>query len=66
MRGPFRGKRLLTAILVVPVTLGTVLVAEGLLRYLGPRGWFNRTSAARISSTSRCGSSTTTGASSSR
>jgi putative spermidine/putrescine transport system permease protein len=43
MRGPFRGKRLLTAILVVPVTLGTVLVAEGLLRYLGPRGWFNRT-----------------------
>jgi putative spermidine/putrescine transport system permease protein len=43
MRGAFRGKRLLTAILVVPVTLGTVLVAEGLLRYLGPRGWFNRT-----------------------
>jgi len=43
MRRPFRGKRLLTAILVVPVTLGTVLVAEGLLRYLGPRGWFNRT-----------------------
>lgn len=43
MRRPFRGKRLLTTILVVPVTLGTVLVAEGLLRYLGPRGWFNRT-----------------------
>jgi putative spermidine/putrescine transport system permease protein len=42
MRGEFRGKRLLTAILVVPVTLGTVLVAEGLLRYLGPRGWLNR------------------------
>jgi putative spermidine/putrescine transport system permease protein len=43
MRGGFRGKRLLIAILVVPMTLGTVLVAEGLLRYLGPRGWFNRT-----------------------
>jgi putative spermidine/putrescine transport system permease protein len=42
LRGPFRGKRLLIAILVVPMTLGTVLVAEGLLRYLGPRGWFNR------------------------
>ena len=42
LRGPFRGKRLLTTILVVPVTLGTVLVAEGLLRYLGPRGWLNR------------------------
>jgi putative spermidine/putrescine transport system permease protein len=35
--------RLLTTILVVPITLGTVLVAEGLLNYLGPQGWFNRT-----------------------
>jgi putative spermidine/putrescine transport system permease protein len=43
MRGPIRGKRLLTAIMVVPVSLGTVLVADGLLTYLGPRGWFNRT-----------------------
>jgi putative spermidine/putrescine transport system permease protein len=34
--------RLLTTILVVPITLGTVLVAEGLLTYLGPRGWLNR------------------------
>ena len=38
-----RRQRVLTAILVVPVTLGTVLVAEGLLAYLGPQGWFNRT-----------------------
>jgi len=37
-----RRQRLLTAILVVPITLGTVLVAEGLLTYLGPQGWFNR------------------------
>jgi putative spermidine/putrescine transport system permease protein len=42
MRAPFRGRRLLSTILVIPVTLGTVLVAEGLLRYLGPRGWLNR------------------------
>jgi putative spermidine/putrescine transport system permease protein len=42
LRGQFRGKRLLIGILVVPMTLGTVLVAEGLLRYLGPRGWLNR------------------------
>ncbi|MFC6086092.1 ABC transporter permease [Sphaerisporangium aureirubrum] len=42
LRGRFRGRRLLTAILVLPVTLGTVLVADGLLRYLGPKGWFNR------------------------
>ncbi|HUC61016.1 MAG TPA: sugar ABC transporter permease [Alphaproteobacteria bacterium] len=35
-------QRLLTAILVLPITLGTVLVAEGLLNYLGPHGWLNR------------------------
>ena len=38
-----RRQRLLTTILVLPVTLGTVLVAEGLLNFLGPQGWFNRT-----------------------
>lgn len=37
-----RWQRLLTTILVLPITLGTVLVAEGLLNYLGPQGWFNR------------------------
>ena len=37
-----RLQRLLTAILVVPITLGTVLIAEGLLLYLGPQGWLNR------------------------
>ncbi|MFF5081623.1 ABC transporter permease [Actinoplanes sp. NPDC000266] len=42
MRGRFRGKRLMTTVLVVPITLGTVLTAEGLLNYLGPAGWFNR------------------------
>jgi len=36
-----RRRRLLTTILVVPITLGTVLIAEGLLNYLGPRGWLN-------------------------
>ena len=38
-----RHRRLLTTILVVPITLGTVLIAEGLLNYLGPQGWLNRT-----------------------
>jgi putative spermidine/putrescine transport system permease protein len=38
-----RRQRLLTTLLVVPITLGTVLIAEGLLNYLGPQGWFNRT-----------------------
>ncbi|SFI51148.1 putative spermidine/putrescine transport system permease protein [Bosea sp. OK403] len=36
-------QRLLTTLLVIPITLGTVLVAQGLLNYLGPQGWFNRT-----------------------
>jgi putative spermidine/putrescine transport system permease protein len=35
-------QRLLTTILVIPITLGTVMVAEGLLTYMGPRGWLNR------------------------
>jgi putative spermidine/putrescine transport system permease protein len=38
-----RHQRLLTTILVLPITLGTVLIAEGLLNYLGPQGWLNRT-----------------------
>ncbi len=38
-----RRQKLLTTILVIPITLGTVLIAEGLLTYLGPRGWVNRT-----------------------
>jgi putative spermidine/putrescine transport system permease protein len=42
MRGRFRGKRTITTVLVVPITLGTVLTAEGLLNFLGPNGWFNR------------------------
>lgn len=37
-----RWQRLLTTILVVPITLGTVLTAEGMLNYLGPLGWLNR------------------------
>ncbi|MDQ1288309.1 MAG: putative spermidine/putrescine transport system permease protein [Actinomycetota bacterium] len=42
LRGKFRGKRFLTTVLVIPITLGTVLTAEGLLNFLGPAGWFNR------------------------
>ncbi|HEV2344205.1 MAG TPA: ABC transporter permease subunit [Actinocrinis sp.] len=43
MRREFRGKRLLLTILVMPITLGTVLTAEGILEYFGPAGWFNST-----------------------
>ena len=38
-----QNQRWLTTLLVLPITLGTVLVAEGLLNYLGPQGWLNRT-----------------------
>jgi putative spermidine/putrescine transport system permease protein len=42
LRGRFRGKRFLTTMLVVPITLGTVLTAEGMINYLGPAGWLNK------------------------
>jgi putative spermidine/putrescine transport system permease protein len=38
----YRFQRALTTVLVVPITLGTVLIAEGLLLYLGPQGWLSR------------------------
>ncbi|MQA78528.1 MAG: ABC transporter permease subunit [Streptosporangiales bacterium] len=41
-RHAFPGKRLITTLLVLPITLGTVLTAEGLLGYLGPNGWLNK------------------------
>ena len=40
---PFLYDTILTTLkLALPVTLGAVLVAEGLLNYLGPQGWLNR------------------------
>lgn len=37
-----RVSRWVNTVLIIPITLGTVLVAEGLLTFLGPLGWFNR------------------------
>jgi putative spermidine/putrescine transport system permease protein len=42
LRRPSFSQRVLTTVLVIPITLGTVLVAQGMLNYLGPQGWFNR------------------------
>ncbi len=42
LRGRFRGKRTLTTLLVLPITLGTVLTAQGLLIFAGRQGWVNR------------------------
>jgi putative spermidine/putrescine transport system permease protein len=39
MRIRSRYQRWITTILVVPITLGTVLIAEGMLTYFGPKGW---------------------------
>jgi putative spermidine/putrescine transport system permease protein len=36
-------QRWITAALVVPITLGTVLIADGMLTYLGPKGWLSET-----------------------
>lgn len=43
LRKPSKGQRFLSTLLVIPMTLGTVMVAEGLMLYLAPNGWLNRT-----------------------
>ncbi len=42
MRRGVPGERLITFFLIVPVTLGTVLVSEGMLTFMGPNGWLNQ------------------------
>ena len=42
MRNKSRYQRWVTTILVVPITLGTVLIAEGMLTYFGPKGWLSQ------------------------
>jgi len=42
MRGRFRFKRTITTLLVIPIALGTVLTADGLIQLLGPSGWLNK------------------------
>ncbi|MBI2771710.1 MAG: sugar ABC transporter permease [Burkholderiales bacterium] len=39
-RTPYQ--KVATTILTIPLTLGTVLIAEGMLTYFGPRGWFSQ------------------------
>ncbi|MBO4164439.1 MULTISPECIES: ABC transporter permease [Micromonospora] len=42
MRGRVRAKRALIAVVLVPMTLGTVFVASAMKEFLGPSGWLNR------------------------
>ncbi len=41
LRTKSRYQKFVTTSLVVPVALGTVLIAEGMLTYFGPRGWLS-------------------------
>jgi putative spermidine/putrescine transport system permease protein len=42
LRRKSRYQKWITTILVVPVTLGTVLIANGMLTYFAPNGWFSQ------------------------
>jgi putative spermidine/putrescine transport system permease protein len=42
MRHGARGEKAITFFLILPLTLGTVLVAQGMLNYMGPTGWLNQ------------------------
>ncbi len=42
MRHGMRGEKLITFFLILPITLGTVLIAQGMLSYMGPHGWINQ------------------------
>ena len=42
MRVKSRYQRWVTTILVIPMTLGTVLIAQGMLTYFGPKGWLSQ------------------------
>jgi putative spermidine/putrescine transport system permease protein len=41
MRRGIKGEKVITFFLIVPVTLGTVLISEGMLSFMGPNGWLN-------------------------
>ena len=40
LRRKSKYQKLITTILVIPICLGAVLLAEGMLTYFGPKGWF--------------------------
>jgi len=42
MRRGIWAERTITALLVLPIALGTVLVAEGINGFYGPKGWLNQ------------------------
>src|SRR5262249_24358288 len=43
MRRGIRLERAITTILILPITLGTVMVSQGMITYFSPTGWLNTT-----------------------
>lgn len=43
MRRGIRFERFITALLILPITLGTVMVSQGMITYFSPTGWFDTT-----------------------
>jgi len=41
MRHGIRFERTITILLILPITLGTVMIAQGMLDYFSPTGWFD-------------------------
>lgn len=41
MRRGIRFERFTTALLILPITLGTVMISQGMITYFSPTGWFN-------------------------
>jgi putative spermidine/putrescine transport system permease protein len=42
MRRGIKFERFTTALLILPITLGTVMVSQGMITYFSPTGWFNK------------------------
>ena len=42
MRHGLKGERVITFFLILPLTLGTVLIAQGMRNYMGAVGWLNQ------------------------
>jgi putative spermidine/putrescine transport system permease protein len=42
MRRGIPGEKIISFFLIVPVTLGTVLISDGMLTFMGPNGWLNQ------------------------
>jgi len=42
LRNRSRYQKIATTVITIPLTLGTVLIAQGMLTYFGPRGWFSQ------------------------